>query len=181
MCLTAHPCRTLFVLQTGKMGGEAYRAAGITGKGQVCGIADSGLNDLSCFFYDGPSSMSPSSPGSHISAYRGVLTNRSGLIEPLRRKVIQYIAYADMTDELGETAMHCAATTHNAMLHMSRHAVLTVLCRSIPYFSQTASNRLRTLLSLKSIYYFFPSSIFRLIHIIHFLLFSSSTLLLLSL
>jgi hypothetical protein len=91
------------------MGGEAYRAAGITGKGQVCGIADSGLNDLSCFFYDGPSSLSPSSSGSHTSAYRGVLTNRSGLIEPLRRKVIQYTAYADMTDELGEAAMHCTA------------------------------------------------------------------------
>ena len=105
------------MLQTGKMGGEAYRAAGITGKGQVCGIADSGLNDLSCFFYDGPSSLSPSSSGSHTSAYRGVLTNRSGLIEPLRRKVIQYIAYADMTDELGETAMRCNET--NAMLHNS--------------------------------------------------------------
>jgi hypothetical protein len=101
------------------MGGEAYRAAGITGKGQVCGIADSGLNDLSCFFYDGPSSLSPSSPGSHTSAYRGVLTNRSGLIEPMRRKVIQYTAYADMTDEIGETAMRCAVMAHNAILHNS--------------------------------------------------------------
>jgi hypothetical protein len=110
LCLSLFGRVVLCVLQTGKMGGEAYRAAGITGKGQVCGIADSGLNDLSCFFYDGPSSLSPSSPGSHTSAYRGVLTNRSGLIEPLRRKVIQYTAYADMTDELGETAIRCNRT-----------------------------------------------------------------------
>ena len=100
------------MLQTGKMGGEAYRAAGITGKGQVCGIADSGLNDLSCFFYDGPSSLSASSSSPHTSAYRGVLTNRSGVIEPLRRKVIKYVAYADMTDELGKSpfaALPCTA------------------------------------------------------------------------
>ena len=91
------------------MGGEAYRAAGITGKGQVCGIADSGLNDLSCFFYDGSSALSGSSSSPHTPAYRGVLTNRSGVIEPLRRKVIQYIAYADMTDELGKRSLYCTA------------------------------------------------------------------------
>jgi hypothetical protein len=107
-------CSLFLSHQTGKMGGEPYRAAGITGKGQVCGIADSGLNDLSCFFYDGPSppslssqassqsSSSSSSRFSTSSGYRGVLTNRSGVIEPFRRKVIQYVAYADMTDEIGE-------------------------------------------------------------------------------
>ena len=91
-----------------------YRAAGMTGKGQVCGIADSGLNDLSCFFYDGPATPHTSSPqhsntslspprSMHASsAHRGVLTNRSGIIEPFRRKVIQYVAYADQTDEIGE-------------------------------------------------------------------------------
>jgi hypothetical protein len=114
-------CSSSMSHQTGKMGGEPYRAAGITGKGQVCGIADSGLNDLSCFFYDGPSPPSLASPASsqsssslsHLSSssssrfltssgYRGALTNRSGIIEPFRRKVIQYVAYADMTDEIGE-------------------------------------------------------------------------------
>ena len=38
------------VTQTGKMGDEPYRAYGLTGKNQICGIADSGINDLSCFF-----------------------------------------------------------------------------------------------------------------------------------
>lgn len=104
-----------FLCQTGKMGGEVYRAAGMTGKGQVCGIADSGLNDLSCFFFDGPTSTHTSSPPHHpntslsplhsthaLSAHRGVLTNRSGIIEPFRRKVIQYVAYADEMDGIGE-------------------------------------------------------------------------------
>ena len=143
------------VLQTGKMGGEAYRAAGITGKGQVCGIADSGLNDLSCFFYDGPSLLSPSSSSLHTSAYRGVLTNRSGVIEPLRRKVIQYIAYADMTDELGKTALHCTALRtrirptmkYKTMLHfiMMSNTIMCLLCYSVSCFNWTASDRLRTI------------------------------------
>ena len=96
------------------MGGEVYRAAGMTGKGQVCGIADSGLNDLSCFFFDGPppasssplqhskATLSPRRPTHASSVYHGALTNRSGVIEPFRRKVIQYVAYADEMDELGE-------------------------------------------------------------------------------
>ena len=105
------------------MGGEVYRAAGMTGKGQVCGIADSGLNDLSCFFYDGPASPHTSSPQQHSisalspprsthasSAHHGVLTNRSGIIEPFRRKVIQYVAYADQTDEIGEWQRYVTAT-----------------------------------------------------------------------
>ena len=72
---------------------------------------------MSCFFYDGPSPSPLNSPAttasSHVAgsstslnqfssfAHRGVLTNRSGAIEPFRRKVIQYVPYADMFDELG--------------------------------------------------------------------------------
>ena len=170
------------------MGGEAYRAAGITGKGQVCGIADSGLNDLSCFFYDGPSSLSPSSPGSHTSAYRGVLTNRSGLIEPLRRKVIQYTAYADMTDELGETAMQCAALQRNIMSYYTI-AQYVMPCRAsytlqvyfslhLNYFKPITHSALTAIhLSLSSFFHAqtYPHHPFPL------LLFSSSILLILSL
>ena len=89
------------------MGGEPYRAAGITGKGQICGIADSGLNDLSCFFFDDSTSATAPSPlYATTPVHRGVLTNRSGIVEPFRRKVIQYIAYADMFDELGTALLH---------------------------------------------------------------------------
>ena len=91
------------------MGGEPYRAAGITGKGQICGIADSGLNDLSCFFFDDSTSATAPSPlYATTPVHHGVLTNRSGIVEPFRRKVIQYIAYADMFDELGTALLHDA-------------------------------------------------------------------------
>lgn len=101
------------------MGGEVYRSAGMTGKGQICGIADSGLNDLSCFFYDSPTShpsqhsnasLSPPRSTHASSTHHGVLTNRSGIIEPFRRKVIQYVAYADEMDEIGEWQRYLTAT-----------------------------------------------------------------------
>ena len=68
---------------------ESYRDAGLTGKGQICGVADSGLNDLSCFFVD------------TSNKYSTITTNRSGVLEPLRRKVIQYTSFADSFDDLG--------------------------------------------------------------------------------
>ena len=39
--------------QTGEFRHEPYGAAGLNGEGQVVGAGDSGLNDLSCFFFDG--------------------------------------------------------------------------------------------------------------------------------
>jgi hypothetical protein len=81
----------IFIAQGGKMEVEPYYEAGLTGKGQICGIADSGLNDLSCFFID------------NSNAYPTVTTNRSGVVEPLRRKVIQYTSYADSLEDEGNT------------------------------------------------------------------------------
>jgi hypothetical protein len=86
------------VVQTGKMGEEAYRAAGITGKGQVCGIADSGLDDLSCFFLD------------TSGKYHAAITNRSGVVQHDRRKVIQYVGYADGVDDRGGHGTHVAGS-----------------------------------------------------------------------
>ena len=86
------------VVQTGKMGEEAYRAAGITGKGQVCGIADSGLDDLSCFFLD------------TSGKYHTAITNRSGAVQRDRRKVIQYVGYADGVDDQGGHGTHVAGS-----------------------------------------------------------------------
>jgi len=40
------------VLQSGTVGVEPFTQAGLTGEGHIVGVADSGLNDLSCFFYD---------------------------------------------------------------------------------------------------------------------------------
>ena len=52
-------------IQTGE---KSYSKAGLKGQGQVVGVADSGLNDLSCFFYDG-------------DLQKTVVTNRSGILE----------------------------------------------------------------------------------------------------
>lgn len=41
------------MIQSGKDLLEPYRYLGLTGKNQLVGVADSGLNDLSCFFIDG--------------------------------------------------------------------------------------------------------------------------------
>jgi subtilisin family serine protease len=86
------------IVQTGGQDDEPYREAGLEGQGQICGVADSGLNDLSCFFVD------------DSSAYPTQTTNRSGIVEPMRRKVIQYVAHADAVDEEGGHGTHVCGT-----------------------------------------------------------------------
>ena len=86
------------MIQTGKRFFQPFTDAGLTGKGQIIGIADSGLNDLSCFFID-DSNMYPT-----------ITTNRSGVLEPHRRKVIQYVVNADFTDDLGGHGTHVSGT-----------------------------------------------------------------------
>ena len=80
------------------MGDEPYRAEGLTGLGQICGIADSGINDLSCFFLD------------DSNMYNSPVTNRSGIIQRKRRKIIQYTGYADKVDEMGGHGTHVAGS-----------------------------------------------------------------------
>ena len=90
------------VIQSGVAGHEPYLAAGLSGEGQVVGIADSGLNDLSCFFYD------------TSNAYPDPQVTRSTIFsliqEKKRRKVIQYIAYADDVDAVGGHGTHVCGT-----------------------------------------------------------------------
>ena len=77
---------------------EPYREVGLTGAGQVCGVADSGVNDVSCFFLD------------DSKAYPTVTTSRNGELQPLRRKIIQYVAYADGSeDEAGHGTHVCGS------------------------------------------------------------------------
>ena len=95
---------------------------------QICGIADSGLNDLSCFFFDDSTSATAPSPlYATTPVHRGVLTNRSGIVEPFRRKVIQYIAYADMFDELGTALLHDIFFVDVRMSKLICH-VMTSVC-----------------------------------------------------
>lgn len=63
---------------------------GIFGSGEVVGVADSGVDDYSCYFWDNSGSYSSQS------------TTRSGYLSPTlernRRKIVEYISYADGSD-----------------------------------------------------------------------------------
>eukprot|EP01041_Mallomonas_annulata_P008188 gene8188-16835_t len=84
--------------QSGSIGLESYRMAGLTGKGQVCGLADTGVDDMSCFFVDN---------SNHYNTDR---TDRTGVVQALRRKVVQYVASADRTDYQGGHGTHVAGS-----------------------------------------------------------------------
>ena len=79
------------ITQTGTPGDESY---GLTGTGQVVGVADTGVDDLSCFFVDTSGTPTPRSTAKNPKTY------------PTRRKVIQYVAYADAQDEEGGHGSH---------------------------------------------------------------------------
>lgn len=86
------------MVETGKGGHEPYHKLGLTGKGQVCGLADTGVDDMSCFFRD------------DSNAYATQYTTRSGDVETQRRKVIQYVGAADSSDYEGGHGTHVAGT-----------------------------------------------------------------------
>jgi subtilisin family serine protease len=83
-----------------------YSEAGLTGSGQVVGVADTGLDDLSCFFRDYPSSRH----------YSSGLTARDGKIEMMRRKVVRYVAYADSLDYEGGHGTHVCGSLVGASI-----------------------------------------------------------------
>ena len=92
------------VTEGGRVGREYYRAAGLTGVGQVVGVADTGIDDLSCFFVD------------DSGAYPTPYTNRSGVVEPLRRKVIQYYSSADNSDYFAGHGSHVTGSIAGASI-----------------------------------------------------------------
>ena len=75
--------------------------AGLLGEGQVVGVADSGLDDKSCFLWD------------NSNSYNSPYTTRNsggGTLEPLRRKVVQYTSYADGYDNAAGHGTHVVGT-----------------------------------------------------------------------
>lgn len=90
------------ICQTGDPQSYPMSEEGLTGVGEIVGVADSGLNDGSCFFWDDSGKYS---------------TNRvprrsvgSTYVEADRRKVIQYISHADGDDEIGGHGTHVCGT-----------------------------------------------------------------------
>lgn len=66
-----------------------YSVAKVSGSTQVVGVADTGVDDLSCFFRDDTNGQTP----------RSTYTNPT--FDTKYRKVIQYVAYADSSDSEG--------------------------------------------------------------------------------
>ncbi len=90
---------------------------GITGSGITVGVADSGLDHQSCFFYDSSRRVTFPSQGDSI-------TGRPVYEDTSHRKVVQYVGFADSTE--GEDGGHgthvvgsilgqSAGQTHNGM------------------------------------------------------------------
>jgi subtilisin family serine protease len=90
------------IVQSGYMDVEPFTKAGLNGINEVVGIADSGINDLSCFFID--------KENYETGAYSKLTTNRTGIVEQNRRKIIQYVPFADSIDGFGGHGTHIAAT-----------------------------------------------------------------------
>ena len=95
------------ITQSGKSFNEPYSLAGLDGINQIVGIADSGLNDLSCFYYD--HNYKNPTPRQLLSRDAGVSSLK---IDRTRRKVIQYVynTQTDGLDDEGGHGTHCAGS-----------------------------------------------------------------------
>lgn len=85
-----------------------YNNIGLNGEGQIIGVGDSGVNDLSCFLIDDVENHRhlkrevSHNNGSSVTERITSVTSRDGKVEKFRRKIIQYVAYADGIDEKGK-------------------------------------------------------------------------------
>ena len=88
------------IVQGGRTLVPLYNSMGLDGYDQIVGVADSGLDDFSCFFYD----------DKYSQHYTTNYTNRNDKLESTRRKVIQYESYADYFDSIGGHGTHVCGT-----------------------------------------------------------------------
>lgn len=88
--------------QSGTAGNNPFSDVGLIGEGQVVGLADSGIDDKNCFFWD--------NSGYYSSQYTTRQSSGGTTVEWKRRKVIQYTAYADGEDAVAGHGTHVAGT-----------------------------------------------------------------------
>lgn len=101
-------------VQSGTSVDHPYTDAGIKGSTYVVGYIDSGIDDLSCFLIDDSETETTRTPGDQYA---------NPITEPNRRKVIQYVAWADGSPAInydhgtwcsGSTAGRCINATSSA-------------------------------------------------------------------
>lgn len=82
-----------------QLANQPYTAAGLLGDGQIIGIADTGVDVNSCYFYDSAGRVTPSLPNAPIF--------NQGM-----RKIVGYIynSCGDQTDTSGGHGTHVAGT-----------------------------------------------------------------------
>ena len=85
------------VIQSGTMTRTPLWDAGLDGRGQVVQVADTGLDQNSCFFSDATGNVAPT-------------TWEDGTFDLSRRKVVQLVADGDAVDVASGHGTHCAGT-----------------------------------------------------------------------
>ena len=98
------------VTQSGTIFEEPFSEAGLDGSNQIVGVADTGLYDLSCFFYD--DSPTPGDVTSRVQLTSSSVNSGQLTIESNRRKVVQYNynVYTDKVDDQGGHGTHVAGS-----------------------------------------------------------------------
>jgi hypothetical protein len=94
-------------IQTGDPENHLFNEIGLNGANQIVGVADSGVNDLSCFFMDNYW-LNRKINDNNLEITR--TTSRNGQLESFRRKIIQYVPYADGVDDRGGHGTHVCGT-----------------------------------------------------------------------
>lgn len=90
------------IVQSGASGSKLMYDVGLDGNGQVVAMSDSGIDIDNCYFYDSEQSTPKSSIGTV-----------NGQVNPLARKVVQYVSFADDNDYAnghGSKSQHCQIT-----------------------------------------------------------------------
>jgi subtilisin family serine protease len=96
--IKVHNVHASWIVQSGELGKFTLYSNGITGAGEIIGVADTGLDVNSCFFKD------PERDPVSSSSWAIPTTDLK------QRKVVQYIAYADESDVTSGHGTHVSGT-----------------------------------------------------------------------